>query len=300
MEGAAINYFEFYPGDYRRDTSHLPLAEHGAYLMLMMAYYSTETPLPADSSALYRIAGAMTAGEQKAVRSVADQFFPVGEDGLRHSRRIDSEITKAAGRMEGQAERRANEADRQRRTRARRAQMFAELREAGITPDGLITMDELRALHEANVTAASRVTSRDCHCQVTPVNTATRPQTPYTKDQEQPSSDDEGVAGKPAPPTCPQSEIVALYHEVLPELARVRDWTPDRQAFLRARWREDPERQTVEWWRGFFEYVRKCPFLMGQGAASADRDPFFADLEWLVRPKNFRKVIEGKYERRRA
>ena len=93
---------------------------------------------------------------------------------------------------------------------------------------------------------------------------------------------------------------MALYHEVLPELARVRDWTNDRQAFLRTRWREKPERQTLDWWRKFFGYVRTCPWLMGQGVTSDDRAPFFADLEWLVRPKNFRKVIEGKYQQRSA
>jgi hypothetical protein len=105
------------------------------------------------------------------------------------------------------------------------------------------------------------------------------------------------VPGKPSTPDCPHSEIVSAYHEILPELARVRDWTPDRQAFLRTRWREKPERQTVEWWRGYFRYVHGCPFLMGEGN-SPGREPFYADLEWLVRPKNFRKVIEGKYQQR--
>lgn len=108
------------------------------------------------------------------------------------------------------------------------------------------------------------------------------------------------VASKPATPDCPHGEIVALYHELLPELRRVRDWTPDRQAFLRSRWRENPKRQNLDWWRKFFGYVRECPFLMGEGQQSPDRPPFTADLEWLVRPTNFRKVIEGKYQRRAA
>lgn len=108
------------------------------------------------------------------------------------------------------------------------------------------------------------------------------------------------VVAKPTTPECPHAEIVALYHEILPELRRVRDWTPDRQAFLRARWREKPDRQDLGWWRRFFGYVRRCPWLMGEGNPADDREPFTADLEWLVRPKNFRKVIEGKYERRAA
>ena len=94
-----MNYFELYPGDYRRDTARLSLAEHGAYLLLMADYYASEQPLPADLPALYRIVGAQGAAEQRAVRSVADQYFPVAEDGLRHNARADREIAKAQKRI---------------------------------------------------------------------------------------------------------------------------------------------------------------------------------------------------------
>lgn len=99
----------------------------------------------------------------------------------------------------------------------------------------------------------------------------------------------------PAVPACPHEAIIAEYHRLLPELPAVRIWDDRRQSLLRSRWREDPERQTVAWWTGFFEYVRRCPFLLGQ--AEGRRDPFLADLEWLIRPQNFAKVIEGRYER---
>lgn len=95
-----MNYFEFYSGDYSRDTAHLSLAEHGAFLMLLSTYYSTERPLPADHGALYRIARAMSSEEQAAVRMVADEFFPVASDGLRHNGRADDEIVKARKRIE--------------------------------------------------------------------------------------------------------------------------------------------------------------------------------------------------------
>lgn len=94
-----MNYFEFYPGDYAKDTGHLSLSEHGAFLMLLSAYYSTEAPLPADLPSLYRIARAMTGSEQKAVQKVADFFFPVGPDGKRRNGRADREILKAQKRI---------------------------------------------------------------------------------------------------------------------------------------------------------------------------------------------------------
>lgn len=100
-------------------------------------------------------------------------------------------------------------------------------------------------------------------------------------------------------PNCPHDRIVSAYHDLLPELPRVRVWDERRQKILRARWNEDRERQSIAWWRGFFEYVRRCPFLLGQ-VTSGHRDPFLADLEWLVSPKNFTKVLEGRYERKEA
>jgi hypothetical protein len=99
---------------------------------------------------------------------------------------------------------------------------------------------------------------------------------------------------KPAVPNCPHMEIIDLYHEVLPELAQVRVWEEDRKELLRARWKGAPERQNLDWWREFFASVREMPFLMGE---RTDRDgrAFACTLEWLVRPKNFAKVIEGNY-----
>jgi uncharacterized protein YdaU (DUF1376 family) len=99
-------------------------------------------------------------------------------------------------------------------------------------------------------------------------------------------------AHRTGPPPCPHEDIVALYHEILPELARIKDWTDLRQGLLRSRWREKPERQDLTWWRRFFEFIRTSPFLMGNAKAG-----FQGDLEWFVRPSNFVKILEGKYHR---
>jgi hypothetical protein len=97
---------------------------------------------------------------------------------------------------------------------------------------------------------------------------------------------------------CPHKKIIALYHEVLPMCPRVRDWTPARAAQLRARWNEDESRQTLDYWRRFFEYVAACDFLVGKGKAKDGNAPFMVDLEWLVKQANFVKVRERKYEPR--
>lgn len=118
------------------------------------------------------------------------------------------------------------------------------------------------------------------------------------------------AAGLPPIPNCPHEAIIALYHEVLPQCPKVLEWNETRQGYLRARWRQkampnggSAVYQTVEeglaHWRIFFQWVAESKFLTGQAEAKPGRPPFCADLEWLLRPTNFAKVVEGRYHEHR-
>lgn len=102
------------------------------------------------------------------------------------------------------------------------------------------------------------------------------------------------AANEPTGDNCPHQQIVGLYHQHLPSAIRVREWTPARAQALRARWREKPQRQNLEWWERFFGYIAESDFLMGR-AHSNGRKPFEIDLEWICQSKNFVKIIEGKF-----
>lgn len=94
---------------------------------------------------------------------------------------------------------------------------------------------------------------------------------------------------------CPQQEIIALYHRLLPTGRQVREWTPARSQALRARWREKAKRQNLEWWERFFAYVAESDFLTGK-VHTPGRKPFELSLDWLVKAENMAKVIEGAYQ----
>lgn len=95
-------------------------------------------------------------------------------------------------------------------------------------------------------------------------------------------------------PDCPHQAIIDLYHKHLPMMTKIKIWNDQRQSILKTRWREDPKRQNLDWWEGFFKYIAGIDFLCGR---SGD---WQADLEWIIRPKNFVKIVEGKYENREA
>ncbi|WP_394780001.1 hypothetical protein [Undibacterium sp.] len=96
---------------------------------------------------------------------------------------------------------------------------------------------------------------------------------------------------------CPHQEIIALYHQVLPQCPKVRDWTHGRAVQLRARWNEDRTRQSMDYWRLFFEYVAGSHFLTGRAQHPGSR-PFMADLAWMTKAVNFAKIREGHYDNR--
>lgn len=123
-----------------------------------------------------------------------------------------------------------------------------------------------------------------------PPLTSTDTQT-RTDTQTNSSSTNCGVEKK----TCPVSEIVDLYHEILPELPSVALINRDRTQKLQSRWREHKAHQDLEFWREYFTSVKSSAFLMGNVQARAGARPFRATFDWLIAPSNFVKVVEGNY-----
>ncbi len=82
-------WMPLYVADYLRDTRHLDASEHGAYLLLIMQYWTIGS-LPSDDSRLARIA-CMSEAEWKKAKTVIEPFF---DRGWRH-KRIDEELAEA-------------------------------------------------------------------------------------------------------------------------------------------------------------------------------------------------------------
>jgi uncharacterized protein YdaU (DUF1376 family) len=105
-------------------------------------------------------------------------------------------------------------------------------------------------------------------------------------------------------PGCAHQKVIDLYHQHLPTLRRVEVWNDARQAMLRSRWREVAaemaeekevtEQEVLVWWEDFFQHIAHSKFLTGK-VSGKDGRAFAADLEWIVRPTNFVKIVEGKY-----
>lgn len=80
-----MNYYSHHIGDYRRDTGHLSLLEHGVYRQLLDMYYLSETKIPEETESVYRRLCARTEEEKKAVDAMLFEFF-INSKGWIHKR----------------------------------------------------------------------------------------------------------------------------------------------------------------------------------------------------------------------
>lgn len=103
------------------------------------------------------------------------------------------------------------------------------------------------------------------------------------------SPDDDGAK---CAQRIPYEEIRALYAEHLPTLPQVRIFDDARKKAIKSRWNTDKRFQDLEFWKKFFIHVSKSDFLMGRTQPNPWHGCCF---DWIFKPANFKKIVEGNY-----
>jgi uncharacterized protein YdaU (DUF1376 family) len=266
-----MNYYPFHVGDYASHTGHLDPMEDLAYRRLLDAYYLRESQLPTDIEQAARLI--RLRHNVKEVSAVLKEFFRLTDTGWSHAR-CDEEIAKMQ--------------DKQAKARAS-AQASVNARKAKAQP----------VLNGGLTDVQQTLSERSTDVQLP---TPTPTPTPIKEYICPPEGEPEGEIS--SFPACNHQAVISLYHQHLPTLRKVEVWNSARQGYLRQRWREvaddigqsrpaTPE-AILEWWAGFFQHINKSKFLTGK-VNSKDGRAFLADLEWIIKPSNFAKIVEGKY-----
>ena len=250
-----MHYYNFHIGDYKSHTSHLSVIEDIAYRRLLDFYYLHEKPIRQQNIA--RQIG-MREHEQD-VLTILDEFFLSSPEGFVHPR-ADKEIAK-----------------------------FKEFAEAGKRG----AAKRWGANGEANSPPNPTPIATNNHKPITNnhINTSICP----------PSGEPEVENGLPK---CNHQGVIDLYHKHLPTLRKVEVWNDARKSYLRQRWREVADelsktkqigaQDILGWFADFFGHIGTSKFLTGK-VNSKDGRAFVADLEWILKPSNFAKIVEGKY-----
>lgn len=108
-------------------------------------------------------------------------------------------------------------------------------------------------------------------------------------------------------PACPFDEIVAVYHEVLPELPGVRVMKPGgpRHKAIQALWtwvltsvrsggvrRATTREEGIAWLRDYFGRARSSDWIMGRTPRGAGHENWEADIDYLCSENGMKRVIE--------
>lgn len=107
-------------------------------------------------------------------------------------------------------------------------------------------------------------------------------------------TDTETEIDNPLPPKggqqqpVPYARIVELYHTICTSYPTLRAIEGNREKLIAARWKKY---RTLDAFRELFEKAEASDFLKGDN----DRG-WTADFDWLIRPTNMSKVLEGKYD----
>lgn len=257
-------------GAYLADTMHLTTLQHGAYFLLLVAYWRERTALPDDEDQLRGITK-LERLEWKKNRAVLAKFFKVG-GGVWWHKRVEKEIAAADARSK-KASAKASAA-----AQARwQASPEHAASNAPSMPGAL-----LEDMHEECPTPS-----------------------PVEQEISEPS-----VPPAPKPSAlCPHDAIVAIYHEVLPELPSVRLMGDARKRAIKTFWvwvfeskksdgtpRAATAEQALAWIRDYFDRARQNDWLMGRSAKGSGHEKWECDLDFLMTEKGKKHVIEKTRE----
>ena len=89
---------------------------------------------------------------------------------------------------------------------------------------------------------------------------------------------------------CPFAKIRDLYHSICISYPTIKAIDGSRRKDVADRWSANRSLDTFE---ELFRKAEASPFLKGQNDSN-----WSADFDWIMRPENFAKVLEGKYDKR--
>jgi len=252
-------YYRWFPGDHSRDTADLSMTEDGAYRRLLDRAYTGEG-LPSDRERLYRIAGATSQEDRKAVDFVVERFFEVVGGRLRQGR-VERELTARRAYLEEQG---------------RKAKMGADARwNARKVPEGMPG-------------ACPGGCPEGCPDDA-PVS-ASGSGSRTSSEKEERSRESQSAAAKHSlrPASSADADLPSLWNRVCTSLPKCSKLTPKRKAWIKARLKE----HSPDAWKGIFARIEASPFLTGQN----DRG-WKASFDWIIKsPDNAVKVLEGRYD----
>lgn len=255
-------WMPLYVADYIADTRRLSLAEHGAYMLLIMEYWRNGG-LPNDDKKLARIIG-ITTEEWLEIRDNIADFF---DDEWKHNR-IEKELSEA------------NQAY-QRRANAGRKGAIARQNSSNATSNA--TSNDQALLKQSQSQSQSQLDS------INTIVNADAVDNPVSSFEKVKRVKDERNVDLIQTVVGDWNNLAANLK--LPQVSHI---TPQRQSNILRRAKELVEyydyAEPIAGFQDLFSKIRGSPFLRG------DTGKFRADLDFAITLSSFTKIMENRYE----
>lgn len=223
-------WMPLYIGDYLADTMHLTTEQHGAYLLLIMAYWKNGRALPSNDQQLAAICR-MPIDAWSNAKAVLADFFDTTEDGKWINHRVEKEISGAGEKKQKARDKAVNAANKRWGNDSSNAPSIPQ------------------AMHEDMLGPCPSPSP-------SPIKIKS------SSNQDKPDN------AKAAP--VPFQKIMAAYCEALPTLPQPQAMTEKRKTAVRGIWRDFPKSHADDFWSRYFGYVAKSEFLMGMHGIGID------------------------------
>lgn len=240
----------------------------------------------------------------KKVKEVALRGWVKCSDGRLYHPVVAENAIKAWDSREDYQDATEAKNQRQKRWRDRVKLLSAQLRDAGVTPPMNASLAELERLIASHVDH-----SVDAHVDATgstPMSTVDNSETAYKNKGKNKLRKKGAKAPLSADELPPWMEsLVAIYHEILPELPCVRVMDKDRDQALRDFWdwvltskrpdgspRASNTEEALAWARDYMNRARNNDFIMGRGQKSPEHQNWVCSIEYLLSSRGMKKVIE--------
>ena len=257
-----MHYFKYNIGDFDRETRHLTRVERSIYRDLLDLYYSTETQIVLDVTAVCRLVLARTDEERTAVDQVLNEFFTKTPTGWYQSR-CEREI----------AEYRAYQSQKAIAGKASAAAKMAKKEQA---LNGSST-----AVEQTNNGVSTKQKPENINHK-----------TVEAKDSCAPPDGEAPPSGPQKSDPIPYQSIANLYNGVMSGLPKVRDMTPKRKTLIRSAWSASKARQDLRFWAAYFDVCAGEPFLNGAGPYREPHANWRPDFDYLLKSDVVTRVFE--------
>lgn len=264
MSSKADIWMPLYIGDYLRDTTRLTTAQHGAYMLLIMDYW-TNGGLPDDDEILQTITKTNKKEWEKIRPALIEKFDVI--DGYWKHNRIEREMAEANIHKQKRQERsqKANQAKAEKQAlKDTYKETYEDTSKA--TPSPSPSPSPIIISEEAYASLSGSSFPPCPHGQILELYAKHLPHLPQHRTWE-------GRRQANLRARWVQASKPSSYSPV--------GYTTGKDG--------------LDWWSDFFRYIAEDTKL-AKGFETNGRI-WVPDLEWMIKAENFNKIIDGKYDK---